>query len=477
MPPPPPPPPPPPDDDVNDRASAAALWRSKYKAAQSPDAKERPSYGGTRRTRRKPPKSRPPPPDDEPGRRAAAAAAAAPEETKDVGDAGGVGDRLDGALDRSLALRRGEAPRAARASTAAASRRLTRRARAAPRRGRAADDRPRRDEASVFEARSIPFVLRKLHAFVLAPAPSGGGVVVRCFIERNRSGRHALFPLYKLYADHEDGTGRLLVAARKLPGNGTSHYAFSTSPADLYKARGNRSRHYLGKLRANGATSEYTLFSAGDKPPAGAAGPARDAAATRPRRAGEMAAVAFSSKRSAPTNPRRMEVAVPQTRWRPRGADDGPRHDDDLDDGVVAAASFRPLRDQDSLCHTLNLAQGQGAQNVLHADRIAVLHMRESKYDPLSSCLVDFKARANMASVKNFQLVKSSPVEDHMKKEYFAPGGEGARENPNPDAAQPIILQMGKVGKNCFNMDYQFPMSMLQAFATCIARFDTRVAT
>ena len=67
MPPPPPPPPPPPDDDVNDRASAAALWRSKYKAAQSPDAKERPSYGGTRRTRRKPPKSRPPPPDDEPG--------------------------------------------------------------------------------------------------------------------------------------------------------------------------------------------------------------------------------------------------------------------------------------------------------------------------------------------------------------------------------------------------------------------------
>ena len=186
---------------------------------------------------------------------------------------------------------------------------------------------------------------------------------------------------------------------------------------------------------------------------------------------------AFSSKRSAPTNPRRMEVAVPQTRWRPRTADDGPRHDDDLDDGVVAVASFRPARDQDSLCHTLNLAQGQGAQNVLHADRIAVLHMRESKYDPLSSCLVDFKARANMASVKNFQLVKSSPVEDHMKKEYFAPGGEGARENPNPDAAQPIILQMGKVGKNCFNMDYQFPMSMLQAFATCIARFDTRVAT
>ncbi|KAH8048743.1 hypothetical protein JL722_12364 [Aureococcus anophagefferens] len=340
--------------------------------------------------------SRSPPPRD----------GAAAEETKDVGDAGGVGDRLDGALDRSLALRRGEAHRGRKGEH---GRREPPPDAAGAEPHRVADGRPTtgRDamKPSVFEARSIPFVLRKLHAFVLAPAPSGGGVVVR---------------------------------------------------------RGNRSRHYLGKLRANGATSEYTLFSAGDKPPAGAAGAgARRRAGDPPGARCEMAAVAFSSKRSAPTNPRRMEVAVPQTRWRPRNADDGPRHDDDLDDGVVAVASFRPARDQDSLCHTLNLAQGQGAQNVLHADRIAVLHMRESKYDPLSSCL----------------LVKSSPVEDHMKKEYFAPGGEGARENPNPDAAQPIILQMGKVGKNCFNMDYQFPMSMLQAFATCIARFDTRVAT
>ena len=34
---------------------------------------------------------------------------------------------------------------------------------------------------------------------------------------------------------------------------------------------------------------------------------------------------------------------------------------------------------------------------------------------------------------------------------------------------------MGKVGKDCFNMDYTFPFSMLQAFAVCLARFDTGV--
>ena len=90
---------------------------------------------------------------------------------------------------------------------------------------------------TVFDARSIPFVLRKLHAFVKAPAPSGGGVVVRCFIERKRSWQHSLHPMYKLYADHEDGTGRLLMAARKMPFSSTSHYAFSTSVDDLFKDR------------------------------------------------------------------------------------------------------------------------------------------------------------------------------------------------------------------------------------------------
>ena len=38
-----------------------------------------------------------------------------------------------------------------------------------------------------------------------------------------------------------------------------------------------------------------------------------------------------------------------------------------------------------------------------------------------------------------------------------------------------VVLQMGKVGKDCFNMDYTFPFSMLQAFAVCLARFDTGV--
>ena len=117
------------------------------------------------------------------------------------------------------------------------------------------------------------------------------------------------------------------------------------------------------------------------------------------------------------------------------------------------------------------------AQRVLvrrnaHLERVA--HARTSKYDPLSSCLVDFRARAAVASVKNFQLVASAPVEAHERRAYYDRDGEG-RGLADDDAALPVVLQMGKVGKDCFNMDYTFPFSMLQAFAVCLARFDTGV--
>lgn len=52
--------------------------------------------------------------------------------------------------------------------------------------------------------------------------------------------------------------------------------------------------------------------------------------------------------------------------------------------------------------------------------------------------------------------------------------GEGHDEVYNPDAPTPILLQMGRVGRDCFNMDLQHPLSILQAFAICVSRFDTK---
>ena len=74
---------------------------------------------------------------------------------------------------------------------------------------------------------------------------------------------------------------------------------------------------------------------------------------------------------------------------------------------------------------TLSSSCSPGAQNTVYSDRVGVLHQRESKYDRLSSCLVDFKSRAVCASVKNFQIVQSEPEDPKQRPKFYAADGEG----------------------------------------------------
>ena len=39
-----------------------------------------------------------------------------------------------------------------------------------------------------------------------------------------------------------------------------------------------------------------------------------------------------------------------------------------------------------------------------------------------------------------------------------------------------IILQFGKTGKDSFTMDYQYPLSALQAFGIVLSSFDAKLA-
>merc|ERR1711871_423373 len=113
--------------------------------------------------------------------------------------------------------------------------------------------------------------------------------------------------------------------------------------------------------------------------------------------------------------------------------------------------------------------RAEGTQNESYSRRLYILNEKQSRYDPLSSCLVDFKGRANLASVKNFQIVESVAL--------GPPEREAKASGPPPQTQQDseYILQMGKTTEDCFNMDVKYPMSILQAFAVCIARFDAKV--
>ena len=170
-----------------------------------------------------------------------------------------------------------------------------------------------------------------------------------------------------------------------------------------------------------------------------------------------------------------MHIAIPSIsgsrelrNWRPTT-----NYEDSL------ATHFQRIREEVScpssiLVMILNTLQG--SENVVERDLITCLHKRETKYDPLSSCIVDFKSRATCVSIKNFQLVHSRPTDSTMGKDYEKYNSEYAFEDAGTMSVPPehVILQMGKVGSDCFNVDFQYPLSMLQAFAICLSRFDTK---
>lgn len=89
---------------------------------------------------------------------------------------------------------------------------------------------------------------------------------------------------------------------------------------------------------------------------------------------------------------------------------------------------------------------------------------------------MDFRSRATCVSVKNFQLIHSEPLSEMYKETYRSIYPDHVYEDQGT-ASLPLdhlMLQLGKVGKDCFNMDFQYPLSMLQAFAICLTRFDTK---
>lgn len=87
-----------------------------------------------------------------------------------------------------------------------------------------------------------------------------------------------------------------------------------------------------------------------------------------------------------------------------------------------------------------------------NVDDLMVMFNKPPRWnEELNAYCLNFNGRVTEASVKNFQLV----TEDNQGY---------------------VILQFGKIGPNTFTMDYQWPMSALQAFGICLSAFDNKLA-
>ncbi|PWA40159.1 F-box domain, Tubby domain-containing protein [Artemisia annua] len=73
-------------------------------------------------------------------------------------------------------------------------------------------------------------------------------------------------------------------------------------------------------------------------------------------------------------------------------------------------------------------------------------------------CINSINFSVTASSLKRLQLISSLENES------------GTQENKN------VILRYGRVGKDVFRVDYQYPISAFQAFAICLSSFDTKLA-
>lgn len=172
------------------------------------------------------------------------------------------------------------------------------------------------------------------------------------------------------------------------------------------------SPNYFGKLRANFVGTEFTVFDAGERS-------GRNAGRS------ELGCVTYQYNVLGTRGPRKMTGVIP--------ALDASGH-----------SLYNPVNEDDSMLERLKNNQG------LH--ELVIMHNKPPRWnDELNAYCLNFNGRVTEASVKNFQLVTD-------------------------DNQSHVILQFGKIGKNTFTMDYQWPISAFQAFLICLSSFDNKLA-
>jgi len=253
-----------------------------------------------------------------------------------------------------------------------------------------------------------------LRAFLMRAGPQGA--MVQCYIQRRKTGLGRLFPTYEIYLKDGD---QFLLAARKRKKNKSSNYLISLDKEDLARQSGN----FFGKLRSNFIGTEFVLYDKGTNPEK-LEGPAKDGLVASRQ---ELGTILYKQNVLGSRGPRKMKVMVP------RIGEAGERK------------VLRPTSTQESMLERYKAAKND-------AD-VMILKNKPPKWnDQVGAYVLNFNGRVTRASVKNFQLC------------------DLARD---PDT---VVMQFGRVGKDAFTMDFQYPLCALQAFGIALSSFDYKIA-
>ncbi|KAI4301343.1 hypothetical protein L6164_034631 [Bauhinia variegata] len=302
-----------------------------------------------------------------------------------------------------------------------------------------------------------PEVSGKLTFPISLKQPGPRGSLLQCYIKRNRTKQTYCLFLGLNQASTEDG--KFLLAARKCRRPTHTDYIISLNSDDV--SRG--SSTYIGKLRSNFLGTKFTVYDA--HPPVGAAKVTKSRSTrlvnlkqVSPRvPAGNypIAHISYDLNVLGSRGPRIMQCtmdAIPASAVEPGGA--APTQTQFLHTRIDSSPSIPFFRSKSTrIENSLSVPLSNQKEGIL------VLRNKSPRWHEQLQCwCLNFNGRVTVASVKNFQLVASP------------------KNGVSAQAQENVILQFGKVGKDVFTMDYQYPISAFEAFAICLSSFDTKIA-
>ncbi|KAI3829604.1 hypothetical protein L1987_03730 [Smallanthus sonchifolius] len=284
--------------------------------------------------------------------------------------------------------------------------------------------------------------------------PGTRGSLIQCFIKRNRSAQ--TYHLYLSLNQASNDDGKFLLAAKKCRRATCTDYIISLNAEDVSKG----SSTYIGKLRSNFLGTKFTVYDA--QPPNGGTlttkcrslrpGSMKRVSPRVPAGNYPVSNISYELNVLGSRGPRRMHCvmnAIPASAMDPGGV--VPTQTEFLVSNVDSFSSIPFFRSKSARIDNSQSGSLLTGQN----DSMLMLKNKAPRWHEQLQCwCLNFNGRVTVASVKNFQLVASMENGEH--------------EN--------VIIQFGKVGKDAFTMDYQYPLSAFQAFAICLSSFDTKIA-
>ncbi|MCL7043272.1 hypothetical protein MKW94_018291 [Papaver nudicaule] len=288
--------------------------------------------------------------------------------------------------------------------------------------------------------------------------PGPRETIIQCFIKRNRMAQ--TYHLYLGLTPALTDNGKFLLAARKARRTTCTDYIISIDADDMSKGSGT----YIGKLRSNFLGTKFTVY---DSQPPYAVSMVSKSRSNRlvgskqvtprvPVGNYPVAHISYELNVLGSRGPRRMHCVmdgIPGTSIEAGGT--APTQTE-FPLGNLESFPMLPFFRSKSSAQKENLGSGP---LVDPKEGFLVLKNKSPRWHEQLQCwCLNFRGRVTVASVKNFQLVASP------------------ENGPSGPEHEKVLLQFGKVGKDLFTMDYQYPVSAFQAFAICLSSFDTKIA-